>query len=365
MSSKNNWRTSSSNPFFVNTPRARWTTALIMAVLVCGAASSGFIVGLIAGPSGTPPATATRDQAPAPPPAPAQAAIATPPASQTADASGLEKELADCEKQTWPYIDRTCAERLQAMKKTRQVRVIGGDPNTTPSVMSSATPSETRAPKPAATPAPTTAPPPPTATAAQPAIPALAEQLQLSPPPQTTGGPSVMAAVTAPFPGEMQSANAEPFPPAATASLPANATQETTEPAGPPETKNASDTAQGKKAAEQKRKTARVKRAPVDRQDTAARDAGARDTGWRDDEGDNTRTIVVRDGSGRPRTIVVRGSDRAEGKRVIVDENGRPRGRRDGVRFADEPVTEPQPRERPGGFLSDLFNFGNRGGWND
>src|SRR5438477_4939023 len=108
MSSNNNWGTSS-NPFFVNTPRARWTTALIMAVLVCGAASSGFIVGLVANPPGAVTATAKRDEPPPPPPAPAQASAPAVSATQTADASETDKTLADCEKQTWPYIDRTCA----------------------------------------------------------------------------------------------------------------------------------------------------------------------------------------------------------------------------------------------------------------
>src|SRR5205085_9576421 len=135
---------------------------------------------------------------------------------------------------------------------------------------------------------------------------AVAEQQRLNPPAQTTGGPSMMTAVTAPLPSELQPA-ADPFPPAATtgsAPNPANVTQETTT-NPPPVIKNASDASQTKKSTE-KRKTARVKTVPVDRRDMA-RDANPPDA-WREvvPRGDGTRTVVVRDGSGQTRTIVVR-----------------------------------------------------------
>jgi hypothetical protein len=358
MSSNNKWRT---NPFFANTTRARWTTALIMAVLVCGAASSGFIVGLVANPPNAPPAMAKRDEPPPPPAVPEQATPPAPSATQTADAAEPDKALADCAKQTWPYIDRTCAERLREANKTRQVRVIAADPNAAPTVVTSSVPTGPSAPKPAArAPAPTPAPATPsTAAAAAPPAPAVAEQQRLNPPAQTTGGPSVMTAVTAPLSSELQPA-ADPFPPAATtgsAPNPANLTQETTTPN--PVMKNASDSSQAKKSTDQKRKTVRVKTVPIDRQDTWARG----------DEDGSTRPVVVRNGSGQTRTIVVRSANSDDGKRMTVYENGRrqnvvePRQRRGGVVFADEPATVPQ-RERSGGFLSDLFNFGNRD-WND
>ena len=90
------------------------------------------------------------------------------------------------------------------------------------------------------------------------------------------------------------------------------------------------------------------------------------------DESADTQTIVVRDNFGNRRTIVIRPQQDWDGKRATVFENGRERTvettgrggdrgvpeRRGGVLFADDPPGSVQRRERPGGFLSDLFSFG-------
>src|SRR5262249_54107254 len=158
------------------------------------------------------------------------------------------------------------------------------------------------------------------------------------------------------------SARVEPAP----APAPSAREQSTASPPPPAEvkpTQSAGQTTASNKDVNQKRKTARKE--PRAGQHEVAPDDAA-----------DTQTIVVRDSSGKRRTIVIRLQQDWDGRRVNVFENGRERTvettgrsdrgvqeRRGGVSFADEPPGSVQRRERPGGFLSDLFSFGR--GWNN
>jgi len=437
VSSKNNWHP----PFYVyQDQRRRWLKAAGLAALICGTASSGFIVGMLATPPATPTVTAKSSDAPAQKRVAANqaapAAVSEPQATETTGAAAKERE--DCERQTWPYIDRTCAERLREAQKTRQVRVIGNDQSAPPTV-ETATPTETTRPL-------GTGVTPP-APAAEPAsVPAVRQQSassapQQTTPPQSTTGATSRSATVAPAPpnqpnstpavsasasttsSQASSATSSSSPqttsatskstaaatpnqtgpaPSASASLPltnsqtlaapssqtvsqapsaqtnsstnrADVAQETTaSQTAQPETtpsasvkpsKTATEAMARNKNAEHKRKTARKEQQP---RAVAGEAANA-----------TVQAIVVRDSSGNRRTILVRPQEGPDGRRVTIVEGGRQgkavettgqgtdrviQERRGGVVFADEPPGVVQPRERPGGFLSDLFNFGRS--WN-
>src|SRR5262249_51852282 len=139
-------------------------------------------------------------------------------------------------------------------------------------------------------------------------------------------------------------------------SNPAGGTQEATthqtaEPATSAEIKPTQSTGQttaSNKDANQKRKTARKE--PRAGQNKVA-----------PDDASDTQTIVVRDSSGKRRTVVVRPQQDWDGRRINLFENGRERTvettgrsdrgaqeRRGGVFFAAEPPSSVQRRERPG-----------------
>lgn len=134
-----------------------------------------------------------------------QAASATANAPETTGSTTTEVDESLCDKQAWPYIDQRCAQRVEAARGTRQVRIVTDKGNSV----------TVRSPEPIVEPKPKPAPQAPVVAGAEkpigpPAAPvaesppqaekiAAAPQQQVAPTPQTPAprsAPTAQAAVT-------------------------------------------------------------------------------------------------------------------------------------------------------------------------